>query len=116
MLYLPIELAKERRQSGKDKLQSLKREEVDKFLDELISSNKGQNKKEAAKGYFSCGLVLLNGRDCKGALKFLLKSFIIYPFSINNWNSLFKTIIVLFFPKSFIIFLKYIKQSLFQGK
>ena len=113
---MAIEFAKERRQSGKDKLQSLKKEEIDNLLDELISSSEGQNKKEAAKGYFSYGLVLLNGRDYKGALKLVTKSFIIYPLDINNWLLLFKTIIVSFFPKSFIIFLKYIKQSLYQRK
>ena len=113
---LAIELAKERRQSGKDKLQSLKREEINRLLDKLFSSSESLNKEEIAKGYFSYGLVLLNGRDYDGALKLFLKSFIVCPFSINNWISLFKIMIILLFPKPFVIFLKRIKQSLYQRK
>jgi len=113
---LAIELAKERKRFGKDKLQSLEKEEIDKVLGELILSSKSLNKKETTKGYFSYGLVLLNGRDYGGALKLLTKSFIIHAFGINKWLLLFKTIIILLFPKPFVIFLKYIKQSLYQRK
>ena len=114
---LASELAEERKRFCKDKLQTLKREEVNDFLDRyLISSSKGQNKKEGAEGYYFYGLVLLNGRDHKGALKLLTKSIIIHPLDMNNWFLLFKIIIILFFPKPFIVFLKYIKKSLYQRK
>lgn len=113
---LAIELAKERRQSGKDKLQSLNKDEVDKLLDELISSSESQNKKEAAKGYFPYGLTLLNGRDYKGAINFLLKYFIVYPLDINKWFLLFKTLMILLLPKQIVNVLRTVKHSLLYKK
>jgi len=114
---LAIELAKERKRFGKDKLQTLKREEINDFLDRyLISSSMGQNKKEIAKGYYSYGLVLLNGRDYKGALKLLTKSFIIHPLGINNWFLFLKTLIILLLPKQIVNVLRIVKQSLLYKK
>jgi len=112
---LAIELAKERKRFGKDKLQTLKREEVNDFLDRyLISSSKGQNKKEIAEGYYFYGLVLLNGRDYKGALRLLTKSFIIHPLDINNWLLFFKTLMILFLPKQIINCLGVVKNFKFK--
>lgn len=109
---LAIELAKERRKLGKDKLQYLKKEEIDKLLNELFSSDERQNKKETAKGYFSYGLFLLNRRDYKGSLKLLLKSFIIHPLCIKKLNSLLKTLIILLLPVRIIKLLKILKRSI----
>ena len=112
---LAIELAKERKRFGKDKLQTLKREEVNDFLDRyLISSSKGQNKKEIAEGYYFYGLVLLNGRDYKGALRLLTKSFIIHPLDINNWLLFFKTLMILLLPKQIINCLGVVKKFKFK--
>jgi len=112
---LAIELAKERKRFGKDKLQTLKREEVNDFLERyLISSSNAQNKKEIAEGYYFYGLVLLNGRDYKGALRLLTKSFIIHPLDINNWLLFFKTLMILLLPKQIINCLRIVKNYKFK--
>ena len=112
---LAIELAKERKRFGKDKLQTLKREEVNDFLERyLISSSNAQNKKEIAEGYYFYGLVLFNGRDYKGALKLLTKSFIIRPLDINNCLLLFKTLMISLLPKQIINCLRIVKNYKFK--
>ncbi len=109
---LAIELAKERRQSGKDKLQSLKREEIDKFLDEFISKDKIQNSKEIAQNYCYWGAILLNGKDYKGALQLLSKSLFIRPLRISNLIFFLKTLTVLLLRK-IINILKSLRKSYF---
>jgi glycosyltransferase involved in cell wall biosynthesis len=110
---LAIELAKERRQSGKDKLQSLKREEIDKLLNELISDTRIQDKRKIAEGYCFWSRVLFGGKDYKGAFKLLFKSFISYPLNKETWVLIFKDLAILLFPKSVISVLRYIKRSIF---
>ena len=111
---LAIELAKERRQSGKDKLQSLKREEINNFLDSyLISKYEFPNKKEIAQNYCFWSKVLFNGKDYKGAFKLIFKSFISYPLNKETWVLAFKDLAILLFPKSIINVLRYIKRSIF---
>ena len=111
---LAIDLAKERRQSGKDKLQSLKREEVNNFMDNyLISEYEFQNKKEIAQNYCFWSKVLFDGKDYKGAFKLIFKSFINYPINKETWVLFFKDFVVLLFPKSIMNILRYIKRSIF---
>ena len=110
---LAIELAKERRQSGKDKLQSLNKEEIDKLLDELISDTRIQDKRKIAEGYCFWSRVLFDGKDYKGAFKLLFKSFVSYPLNKETWVLAFKDLAILLFPKSIINVLKYIKRSIF---
>lgn len=111
---LAIELAKERKQLGKDKLQSLKQEEIDKFVEESISSGESQNNEEGNNGYFYYGIILLNGRDYKGALKLLLIAFIIQPLCINNWFLLLKTILILLLPRQIVNCLRIVKNYKFK--
>jgi len=110
---LAIELAKERRQSGKDKLQSLNKKEIDKLLDELISDTRIQDKRKIAEGYCFWSRVLFDGKDYKGAFKLLFKSFVRYPLNEETWILAFKDLAILLFPKSVINVLRYIKRSIF---
>ena len=111
---LAIELAKERRQSGKDKLQSLKREEINKFIDSyLISKSEYQSKKEIAQNYCFWGRILFNGKDYKGAFKLLFKSFVSYPLNRETWVLVFKDLAILIFPKPIMNILRYIKRTIF---
>jgi glycosyltransferase involved in cell wall biosynthesis len=110
---LAIEMAKERRHSGKDKLQSLNKKEIDKFLDELISNTKIQDKRKITEGYCFWSRVLFCGKDYKGAFKLLFKSFIIYPLNKETWLLAFKDLAILLFPKSIINVLRYMKRSIF---
>jgi len=111
---LAIELAKQRKRFGKDKLQSLSKEDVDKFLDQLIEEKELQNKRNISEGYFFWGRVLFNGKGYKSALKLLRKSIIIYPLNINNWILFFKTIIIIILPKQVINFLRIVKNYKFK--
>ena len=110
---LAIELAKERRQSGKDKLQSLNKEEIDKFLDKLISDTRIQDKRKIAEGYCFWSRVLFSGKDYTGAFKLLFKSLVSYPLNKETWVLAFKDSAILLFPKSVINVLRYIKRSIF---
>ena len=111
---LAIELAKERRQLGKDKLQSLKREEVNNFMDNyLISKYEFQNKKEIAQNYCFWSRVLFDGKDYKGAFKLIFKSFISYPLNKETWILAFKDLAILLFPKPIMNILRYIKRTIF---
>ena len=110
---LAIELAKERKQSGKDKLQSLNKEEVDKLLDELISDTRIQDKRKIAEGYCFWSRVLFSGKDYRGAFKLLFKSFVSYPLNKETWILAIKDLAILLFPKSVIKVLRYIKRSIF---
>jgi glycosyltransferase involved in cell wall biosynthesis len=110
---LAIELAKERKRFGKDKLQSLNKDEIDKFLDELISDARIQDKRKIAEGYCFWSRVLFGGKDYKGAFKLLFKSFISYPLNKETWVLVFKDLAILLFPKPIINALRYIKRSIF---
>jgi hypothetical protein len=110
---LAIELAKERRKSGKDKLQSLNKEEIDKLLDELISNTRIQDKRKIAEGYCFWSRVLFNGKDYKGAFKLLFKSLVSYPLNKETWVLAFKDLAILLFPKSIINVLRNMKRSIF---
>jgi glycosyltransferase involved in cell wall biosynthesis len=96
---LAIELAKERRQSGKDKLKSLKKDEIDKLLGELISDVKIQDKRKIAEGYCFWSRVLFGGKDYKGALILSLKSFINNPLNKNICFQILKNLVFLLFPE-----------------
>ena len=112
---LAIELAKERRQLGKDKLQSLKREEINEFMDSYLISKSGFNsKKEIAKNYCFWSRVLFGGKDYKGAFKLLFKSLVNYPLNKETWVLFFKSFLILLFPKPIMNILRYIKRNIFK--
>lgn len=111
---LAVELAKERRKLGKDKLQILKKEEINDFLDSYLNSKSGyQSKKEIAQNYCFWGVILLNGKDYKGALQLLSKSLFICPLCISNWIFFLKGLIVLLLPRKIINILKSLRKSYF---
>ena len=103
---LAIELAKERRQFGKDRFQSLAREKIDKPLDDLFP--KTQSRKEIAKSYYFWCRTLFSGKDYQGALKLLLKSFISDP--IGVWVLILQDMILL--PKYIIRLRSFVKLRL----
>jgi len=103
---LAIELAKERRQFGKDRFQSLAREKIDKPLDDLFP--KTQSRKEIAKSYYFWCRTLFSGKDYQGALKLLLKSFISDP--IGVWVLILQDMILL--PKYIIRLRGFVKLRL----
>ena len=111
---LAIELAKERKRFGKDKLQSLKGEEVNNFLDSyLISKLDFQSKSDIAKNYCFWSKIFFNGKDYKSAFKLIFKSFISYPLNKETWILVFKNLVILLFPKPIINALRNIKRSIF---
>ena len=110
---LAIELAKERKKIGKDKFQSLNKEEIDKYLDELISDVRIQDKRKIAEGYCFWSRILFGGKDYKGAFKLLFKSFISYPLNKETWVLAFKDLAILLFPKPIMNILRYIKRTIF---
>jgi hypothetical protein len=112
-VLLAIELAKERKRFGKDKLQSLKGEEVNNFLDSYLIEYKFPNKKEIAQNYCFWSKVLFGGKDYTGAFKLLLKPFVSYPLNKETWVLAFKDLAILLFPKPIINVLRYIKRSIF---
>ena len=103
---LAIELAKERRQFGKDRFQSLAREKTDKLLDDLFP--KTQSRKEIAKSYYFWCRTLFSGKDYQDALKLLLKSFISDPMAL--WILILRDMILL--PKYRIRLLSFVKLHL----
>lgn len=107
-----IELAKERRQFGKDRLQTLEREEIDKLLDDSLLKAKARNRKEKAQSYYFWGTILLGGKDYRDALKLLLKSFISNPLHKGTWVLILEDLVLLLFPKPVVNVLRFIKQSL----
>ena len=111
---LAIELAKERKQFGKDRLQTRSRQEIDSFSDNLIQKPASQSRKEIAQSYYFWGTILLGGNDYRGALKLLLKSFISDPF--GTWVLILEDLVLLLFPKSVVNILKFVKRSLHPRK
>lgn len=95
---LAQELAKERREFGKDRLQIFKEAGNEKGLKELLPKAKPPSRKEVAQSYLYWGRVLLRGRDFKGATKLLLQSFLYNPF--GPWILVLEDLVLLAFPKS----------------
>jgi glycosyltransferase involved in cell wall biosynthesis len=110
---LAIELAKERRQLGKDKLQSLNKKDIDKLLDELISDTRIQDKRKIAEGYCFWSRVLFGGKDYTGAFKLLFKSLVSYPLNKETWALAFKDLAILILPKPIMNILRFIKRTIF---
>lgn len=109
---LAQKLAKERRQFGKDRLQTLNKQEIENFLDDLIPKPASQSRNELAQNYLHLGTILFSGKDYWGALKLLVKSFINNPLYKKTWSFILKTFILLLFPKSLINILKRILINL----
>lgn len=113
---LAIELAKERRRFGKDRLQTLKEAENGKIFNDLLLKTSSQNRKEIAKNYYLGGTILLAGNDYKGALELLLKSFLNNPLHTGTCVLIVEDLIHLIFPPPLVNILKFVKQSLPLGK
>ncbi len=106
---LAVELAKERRQFGKDKLQKATREEIGNVLADWLPKVKAGKRKEIAQGHYYWAVVFYGAEDYWGALKPLWKSFINNPCCRHTWFLFFKTSLHLSFPKPVIATLKFIK-------
>jgi len=111
-VLLAIELAKERRQFGNDRLQTLSKQEIDSFLDDFIPNPVSQSRKENAQSYNFWIAILFSGKDYRGALKLLLKSFILNPFYMMTWILIFKSLMLILLPGSLINVLRFIKLHL----
>ncbi len=111
-VLLATELAKERRQSGKDRLQTLSKQEIDSFLDDLIPKHVSQSRKEIAQSCYFWGAILLGGKDYRGALKLLSKSFTNNPLCKSTWVRILEALVLLLFPKPVIAALRFVKRRL----
>jgi glycosyltransferase involved in cell wall biosynthesis len=109
---LAIELAKERRQFGKDRLHTLSKQEIDSFLDNFISKSVFQSRKEIAQSYYFGGTILLGGKDYRGALKLLLKSFISNPLCKGTGVLILEVLVLLLFPEPVVTVLRFVKLCL----
>ena len=107
--YMAVMLAKERRQSGKDSLQTLSREEIDSFFDNAIPN---QSRKEIAQSYCIWGRILLGGQDYRGALKLIFKALINDPLNGSAWVLTLEALVQLVFRGKTIVALRYIKSHL----
>jgi len=111
---LAIELAKERREKGRDKLQYLPDEERKKFLDSYLFSSIHKNHyKEISNNYFFWSKILYQGKDYTGALKLIFKGILSNPTNIELWSYALKIFTNLIFPKPIINLLRYIKRIIF---
>ncbi len=72
---------------------------------------KSKSTAEIAQNYYSQALDLYKAHRSSDALKFLYKSFMVYPFYINAWALFFKSLIHVLFPEPIIDILKRINQS-----
>ena len=110
---LAIKLAKERKQFGKDRIQLFEEKGNKKnILNDLPLENDFKNRVEIAQGHNFWGKILLDGKDYKGALKLLLKSFINNPLNKDTWRLILKDLMFLLFPKPLINILRFLKSSL----
>lgn len=111
---LAQELAKERREFGKDRLQIFKEEGNEEGLKKLLPKPQPQSRKEIAHGYFHWGRVLLRGKDYRGALDLLSKAFIRDP--LSPWSLVLEDLVILAFPKPIINILGRIRRYLISRK
>lgn len=109
---LARDLAEERRQFGRDKLQTLEKGEIDKLLDDLLPKASARSRKEIAQSYYFWGTILLGGKDYKGALKLLFKSFISNPLCKSTWLLILEHLVLLLFPKPVVNVLRFVKHRL----
>jgi glycosyltransferase involved in cell wall biosynthesis len=104
------ELAEERRQSGKDRLQNLKEGENQKSLNDLLPKAKAISRKDDAKNYYHWGIILFRGKDYQGASKLVLKSFISNP--LGPWVLIIEDFVLLFCPEPVVNVLRFLRQAL----
>ena len=109
---LAIELAKERRQFGKDRLQTSEREGIDALLEDSLLKSKALSRKETAQSYYFWGVILLGGNDYRGALKLLLQSFINNPLYKSTWVLILEDLVLLLLPKPMVNTLRFVKLHL----
>jgi glycosyltransferase involved in cell wall biosynthesis len=107
-----IALAKERKQFGKDRLQRATRKEARGSLDDLLPKVETPDGKEIAQSYYFWGTTLLRGKDYRGALKLLWKSFINNPWHRNTWLLVLKASAHLAFPEPVVAALRFIRTRI----
>lgn len=111
---LAIELAKERKKIGQDKLQTLKKKEINNLLDGYLISKSGfQSKRDIAQNYCFWSKIFFKGKDYKSAFKLLVKSLANYPLNKETWVLFFSNFLILLFPKPIINLMRYIKRNIF---
>lgn len=89
---LALELAKERKQFGKDSIQVLKERRDKKGIENLLLKTKPRKGIEAVYGHHYWARILLDG-NCPGdALRLILKSLITYPRSKTSWCLFFRAL------------------------
>ncbi len=114
---LAIELAKERKKFGQDKLQTLKKEEINSFLDDYLITKSGfQSKRNISQNYCFWSKIFFKGKDYKNAFKLLTKSFANYPLNKEIWVLFFRNFLILLFPKPIMNILRYIKRNIFYNQ
>ena len=112
--FFAIELAKERKKFGQDKLQTLKKEEINSLLDGYLISKSGfQNRRNIAQNYCFWSKIFFKGKDYKNAFKLLVKSFANYPLNKETWVLFFRNFFILLFPKPIVNLFRYIKRTIF---
>ena len=111
---LAIELAKERKKFGKDKLQTLKKEEINSLLNDYLITESGfQSKRNISQNYCFWSKIFYKGRDYKSAFKLIVKSLANHPLNKETWVLFFSNFLILLFPKPIINLMRYIKRNIF---
>ncbi len=106
---LAVMMAKERRQNGEDRLQTMSEKEIDSFIDNAIPGFSSQSKKEIAQNYYFWATVLFGGKDYRGALKLIWRSVINNPLYRRSWLLFTACLILTLLPRPLIDVLRSIK-------
>ena len=92
-------LAKERKQFGKDSLQTSNKEKIENILINITSKTRN----ELSKGYYSWGRWLYLSGNYISALRFLIRLFPHNFFNKQTWLLILKSIIKLIIPKKILV-------------
>lgn len=99
---LAKELARERKQFGKDSLQTSNKEKIENILSNITSKTRN----ELTNGYYSWGRWLYLSGNYTSALKFLIRLFPHNLFNKRIWLLILKSIIKLIIPKKILVHLE----------
>jgi glycosyltransferase involved in cell wall biosynthesis len=86
--FLAIDLAKERRKTGVDKLASLQQEERRAFIKEEFRRHRTARRQAAARDYYGWGLRLYRIGNLRGSLRLLLRAIASSPLERDLWLQL----------------------------
>lgn len=111
-----VELAKERRQFGKDRLQYLTTRERDGVTDFSLAQTWSPSRKELIRFNYSLALYLYHTIGLRNTLKRLLKSFIYEPLNKGTWVHIFQLAAYFLLPKSMTNALSRVKYLLLPRK